>query len=65
LEHAQLLALYKGERSVVQMRKHVAWYARNMRGAAALRTAANTAKTFDELAKLLNEYKTEYKRDLP
>ena len=60
LEHARLLRRYKGERSVVQMRKHVAWYARNMRGAATLRTAANAAKTFEELAELLEDYKRQH-----
>ena len=54
LRHARGLTEQKGPRAVVEMRKHVAWYVKSMRGAAAIRTAANRCTTYEELEALLN-----------
>jgi tRNA-dihydrouridine synthase B len=50
LRHLDMLVEEKGERAaVMEMRKHVAWYLKGVRGAAALRGAANTASGAGEL----------------
>ena len=49
-EHAGMLLELKDEyRSVREMRKHVAWYTKGIRGAAGLRRDAGSAQTLDEL----------------
>jgi tRNA-dihydrouridine synthase B len=55
-EHARALVEFGGERAVVRMRKHVAWYAAEMPGASYLRTRVNCSMTYDELDALLEEY---------
>lgn len=58
LRHAEGLVALKGDRAVVEMRKHVAWYVKSMRGAAALRTAANRCTTLDELRALFDSVRS-------
>lgn len=55
--HAKKLCEYKGERSVVEMRKHAAWYTHGMHDAARLRTEINRCETFDGMISLLEIYK--------
>lgn len=44
LEHARSLAEQNGEHAALQMRKHMAWYAKGIPGAAAFREAINHAQ---------------------
>ena len=55
-EHAQALSVFGGERAVVRMRKHVAWYIADMPGATYARSRVNATRTFPELDALLSEY---------
>ncbi len=54
MEHARGLVAEKGERTgVAESRKHVAWYLRGVRGAAAARNAVMSASTLDEMETIL------------
>jgi len=54
LRHLDLLVEIKGERVAVwEMRKHAAWYMKGLRGAARLRERVNTARTGNELRKII------------
>lgn len=55
--HARKLCEYKGERSVVEMRKHAAWYIHGIHGAARIRTEINRCETYAEMTSLLKLYK--------
>ncbi|TLM97234.1 MAG: tRNA dihydrouridine synthase DusB, partial [Actinobacteria bacterium] len=57
LEHARALVAFKGERAIVRMRKHVAWYVAGMPGASYVRTHVNTVNSYDELEALFAEYR--------
>jgi nifR3 family TIM-barrel protein len=56
--HAAALIAFIGERAVVRMRKHVAWYMTGMPGAARLRERVNRARSHAELDAVLAEYRT-------
>ena len=52
--HARMIAEEKGERlGMHQMRSHILWYVRGMRGSAALRRALQQITSLDELSNLL------------
>lgn len=54
LRHARLQLEYKGEFSGIrEMRKHVAWYAKGLKGAARLREKVNAVESLEELENLL------------
>ena len=54
IRHLDMLVADKGERIAVrEIRKHIAWYTKGMRGATAVRRAANTAETADELKRII------------
>ncbi len=58
-EHIDRLVYFEGERSLCQMRAHLGWYTKGMRGSAALRRNINTAVTkqdFYTLAEQIFEY---------
>jgi len=55
--HARGLLDFAGERAVVRMRKHVAWYLAEMPGATHARQAVNECGSFDDLDTLLVEYR--------
>lgn len=55
-EHAAALQLFAGDRSVVRMRKHIAWYLSDMPGASHARGRVNACRTYAELDALLLEY---------
>ncbi len=57
LEHAAALVEFGGERAVVRMRKHVAWYIVGTPGATRLRECVNEVDTYPALARLLEEYR--------
>ena len=47
-EHIDRLLFYEGERALCQMRTHLAWYTKGLKGSAALRRNINTAVTKDD-----------------
>ena len=54
LRHARLQLEYKGEFSGIrEMRKHVAWYTKGLKGAARLREKVNAVESLEELENLL------------
>jgi tRNA-dihydrouridine synthase B len=53
-EHLQNLFLYKGERGILQARKHLTWYAKGFTGAAELRTYLQEVKNVQEGVDLLD-----------
>lgn len=57
ISHLHKMTAYKGEtRGVKEMRKHAAWYIKNMRGAAKIRNKLNQAVTADQMEKILLDY---------
>ncbi len=55
LRHARLQLEFKGDYiGIREMRKHVAWYTKGMKGAARLRARINQVESYEELAELLN-----------
>ena len=57
LRHARMLIAYKGEYiGVREMRKHISWYMKGVKGAAELRTKINMANSYDEIEKLLKRH---------
>ena len=61
-EHGRALVEFAGERAVVRMRKHVAWYIAEMPGATYARSRVNECRTYAELDALLVEYLEYLKR---
>lgn len=56
LRHAQLQIEFKGDYlGIREMRKHVAWYTKGLKGSAKLRDAINQVETYEELQELLCE----------
>lgn len=54
LRHARLQIEYKGNYlGIREMRKHVAWYTKGLRGAARLREQINRVESYEELEKIL------------
>lgn len=51
--HLKRAVEHKGERAVIEMRKHVAWYLKGIRGAAALRARVNEAATLEAMLDIL------------
>lgn len=55
LRHARMQIEYKGEfLGIREMRKHVAWYTKGLKGAAKLRDEINRVESYAELEELLN-----------
>lgn len=53
LRHIRMLCTYKGEEiGMREARKHVAWYIKGFKGAAALRKESGELRTFDDLIEL-------------
>ena len=60
LRHARLQIEFKGEYlGIREMRKHVAWYTKGMKGSAKLRDQINLVESYDEMEALLYEKITE------
>lgn len=56
LRHANLLMEYKGDYiGIREMRKHVAWYTKGMKGSSKLRDEINRVESYAELEELLYE----------
>ena len=55
LRHARLQIEFKGDFiGIREMRKHVAWYTKGMKGSAKLRDAINQVESYEELEELLD-----------
>ena len=60
LRHAKLQIEFKGEYlGIREMRKHVAWYTKGMKGSAKLRDEINAVESYEEMEALLYEKITE------
>ncbi len=56
LRHARLQIEYKGDfTGIREMRKHVAWYTKGLKGSSKLRDAINQVESYEELVALLDE----------
>jgi tRNA-dihydrouridine synthase len=56
LKHLDLACLFKGEiQGIREMRKHLSWYTRGMRGAARIRESLNHATTREQVTTLLEQ----------
>ena len=60
LRHFEMICADKGEDIAVrEIRKHIGWYVKGLKGAAAIRRAANTVTDREELTGLLTEFRQE------
>lgn len=57
ISHIKGLVAHKGPRGVIEMRKHIAYYVRGMKGASVFRTAATLAPTPEALIEMIEEYR--------
>lgn len=55
-EHAKRHLELKGERSIIELRKHMAWYVSSARGVGKIRTRLMRAQTLDDIESALAEY---------
>lgn len=63
LEHARQLVAHKGDYiGVREMRKHMAWYLKGLRGAAQARLRFNTAESLAQMEDILEEYLRQLER---
>lgn len=63
LEHARELVAHKGDYiGVREMRKHMAWYLKGLRGAAQARLRFNTAESLAQMEDILEEYLLQLER---
>lgn len=59
LYHLDMMYNFKGQRGVVEMRKHLAWYLKGIKGAALLRDKINRLENIDDIKKVLIECRRE------
>ncbi|CDF59106.1 tRNA dihydrouridine synthase DusB [Thermobrachium celere] len=57
IRHLEMMYEFKGQRGVIEMRKHIAWYLKGLKNAAAIRDRVNKMDNKDEIIELLKEYK--------
>ncbi|MBR3382978.1 MAG: tRNA dihydrouridine synthase DusB [Clostridia bacterium] len=57
LRHAELFLAEKDPRLFPELRKHMSWYTKGMRGALELRREVNTARTPERLLELVREFR--------
>ena len=63
LEHARQLTAHKGDYiGVREMRKHMAWYLKGLRGSAQVRLRFNTAESLAQMEDILEEYLLQLER---
>ena len=55
-KHIDLAVKEKGEIAVKELRKHIAWYTKNMKNSSEFRNKINTIEKEDELIKYIEEY---------
>lgn len=55
-EHIDLAVEEKGEIVIKELRKHIAWYTKNLKNSSEFRNSINMIETKEQLIKTLNEY---------
>lgn len=55
-EHIELAVEEKGEMAIKELRKHIAWYTKNLKNSSEFRNSINMIETKEQLIKTLNEY---------
>ena len=55
MEHARLATDLKGERGIIQMRKHLCWYLQQVPGTKKLRQKAVAITNLEDVAELLSQ----------
>ena len=55
-EHIDLAVEEKGEIAIKELRKHIAWYTKNLKNSREFRNSINMIETKEQLIKTLNEY---------
>ena len=55
MDHVRLAADSKGERGIIQMRKHLCWYLRQVPGTRKLRQKAVAISNLQHVAELLSQ----------
>lgn len=61
LYHLDMMYDFKGQRGVIEMRKHLAWYLKGIKGAALIRDKINRLENIDDIKKILIYCKKELK----
>lgn len=59
LLHLNMMYDYKGQRGVIEMRKHLAWYLKGIKGAAQIRDKINRLEDIESIKRLLIDCKKE------
>ena len=55
-KHIDLAVKEKGEVAIKELRKHIAWYTKNLKNSSEFRNSINKIETKEELLKTLDEY---------
>ena len=55
-QHIELAVEEKGEIAIKELRKHIAWYTKNLKNSSDFRSSINTIESKDELINKLDEY---------
>ena len=55
-KHINLAVAEKGEIAVKELRKHIAWYTKNLKNSSEFRSKMNTIETKEELLEMLEAY---------
>ena len=55
-QHIELAVKEKGEIAIKELRKHIAWYTKNLKNSSDFRSSINTIESKDELINKLDEY---------
>ena len=55
-KHINLAVEEKGEIAVKELRKHIAWYTKNLKNSSEFRSKINTIETKEELLEMLEAY---------
>ena len=55
-KHIDLAVEEKGEVAIKELRKHIAWYTKNLKNSSEFRNSINKIETKEELLKTLDEY---------
>ncbi|MBZ4664436.1 MAG: dusB [Caloramator sp.] len=57
IRHLEMMYKFKGQRGVIEMRKHIAWYLKGLKNATVIRDMVNRIEAKEEIIKLLESYK--------
>lgn len=55
-KHIKLAVELKGENAIKELRKHIAWYTKNLKNSSEFRSSINKIEDKDELIKMLDDY---------